>query len=180
MADDAGCLELHLLALAAIDVEAVTALVNAAFSRHPIMTGDRTSPEGLAEEAGAAAEFLQLTRGSTLVGTAMIKPAATAGAEDRELWARSGQTLDDALYFGLAAVDSAETGSGVGKRLVAEAEAIARDRGYRRVILGTVREFGLVEYYSRLGYITFRQQTFAAGHWGIRVPHQYHDMVREL
>ena len=129
MADDAGCLELKLRALSEIDPVAVATLINAAFRRYPIMSGDRTSPEDLPDEVGPAAEFLQLTRGSALVGTAMIKPAADAGLEDRALWARSGQALDDALYFGLAAVDPVEMGSGIGKRLVSEAEAIAAERG---------------------------------------------------
>jgi predicted N-acetyltransferase YhbS len=161
-----------------IDREATAALINLAFHRHPIMGGDRTSAAQLEEEAGKAAEFIEVRRGGKLIGTAMIRPAADVyGADELPI---APDLLARSLYFGLAAVDSLEVSAGIGKRLVAEAERIASERGYAQVLLGTLREFGLVEYYARLGYIVMAQQDFPAGHWSVLVPHRHCEMVKAL
>ncbi len=169
-----GELELRLVPAAGVDRAAVTALVNQAFARYDIMAGDRTNEAGLAEEAGETGEFLQLWRGETMVGCALIRSAADyfAGALAPE--------ANDALYFGLAAVQRSEMGGGIGRRLVTEAERIAAERGFPRLVLGTLREFGLVEYYARLGYIVYHFEDQPAGHWGLTVPHRYCDMVKAL
>ena len=169
---------MRLVPIADANLAEIARLVNAAFSRYEIMRGDRTSAEGLADECGPDAEFILVERGSTLVGTAMICPAATMYAGDPGHW--QGMDGSGALYFGLAGVEPREMNSGIGRVLVGEAERLARERGYERVVLGTVREFGLVEYYARLGYITFAERSFEPGHWGIAVQHQYHDMVKAL
>ncbi len=169
-----GELELRLVPAAGVDRAAVTALVNQAFARYDIMAGDRTNEAGLAEEAGDSGEFLQLWRGDTMVGSALIRPASDyfGGALSAE--------AENALYFGLAAVQRSEMGGGIGQRLISEAERIATERGFQRMVLGTLREFGLVEYYARLGYIVYDFEDQPLGHWGLTVPHRYCDMVKVL
>jgi GNAT superfamily N-acetyltransferase len=171
-------LTISLLPFGEIDCEAVAALVNAAFHRYPIMTGDRTSAAELAEEAGGTGEFIQVWRGERLVGTAMVRPATEIYAAG-ELPLALG-ALQQSLYFGLAAVDPMEMNSGIGKRLVAEAERIAAERGYAQVVLETMREFGLVEYYARQSYVVVTFNDFEAGHWAITVPHRTCKMVKAL
>ncbi len=168
--------EFELLLVPARDVDrtAVTALVNQAFARYDILSGDRTNEAGLAEEAGDSGEFLQLWRGAAMVGSALIRPAADYFGDG------AGPETAGALYFGLAAVQRSEMGGGIGRRLLAEAERIAAERRFTRVVLGTVREFGLVEYYARLGYIVYHHEDQPAGHWGLTVPHRYCDMVKAL
>jgi predicted N-acetyltransferase YhbS len=169
---------LSLVPFAAIDTVAVAALVNAAFRRYAILESDRTSPEGLADEAGDDAEWLLAHRAGRLVGSAMIRPAAGVFAEHPNPAALGD--VSTALYFGLAAVEPLEMSSGIGRRLVAEAERIAAERGYRSVILGTLREFGLVDYYARFGYVVVAVHDFEAGHWDIVVPHRLCEMVKAL
>jgi GNAT superfamily N-acetyltransferase len=177
---DADCLRFELVPAASVDALSIATLVNDAFRTHAIMPGDRTSAEGVREEAGTRGEFLQLSRGANLVGSAMIKPASDTTAEDRALWAARGAELESALYFGLAAVDPVEMRSGVGSRLVTEAERIARERCCQRIVLGTVREFGLVPYYARFGFRVVSEQSFPEGHWGLTAAHSYCDMAKEL
>jgi GNAT superfamily N-acetyltransferase len=73
------------------------------------------------------------------------------------------EQLPGSLYFGLSAVEPEAMGGGYGRRLPAETERIARERGYTRVVLSTVREFGLVEYYGPLGYALVREVEYPAG-----------------
>lgn len=171
-------LPIRVLPVAAIDAAATAELVNDAFARHAILRGDRTSPAGLLDEAGESAGFLQAVRDGQLVASAMVRPATGVFGGGPGLW--KGIDLTAALYFGLAAVHSRERNSGLGRRLVAESERIAVERGLSSVVLGTVREFGLVEYYARLGYLVFAQADFEAGHWNIIVPHRYCHMVKAL
>lgn len=166
-----GPLTLSLTSLAQAGPERLASLINAAFYRYPIMTGDRTSPEGLHEEV-ATGEMLLIERDQALVACAMVRPA-------RDMAPDSDFPVD-ALYFGLAAVQPAEMGGGLGTRLVAEAEDLARRRGFRRVVLTTVQEFGLVDFYGRLGYGVTSYDDYEAGHWDISVPHRHCAMEKLL
>lgn len=159
-----------------VDEAAVVALINTAFRRYSILHVDRTSPAEFAAELGATGELLVFERGSRLVACALIRPA-------KELYPDPaanpfGVSVADALYFGLAAVDPIEMNSGFGRRLTAEAERIAAERGFELVALSTVREFGLVDYYARRGYIMTAFEDHPAGHWGIVVPHRVAYMVK--
>lgn len=167
-----------LVPVKAIDAAEAAALINAAFRRHDVMKGERTSPGGLLEEAGEDAEFLQHRREGRLAAFAMIRPAASVFPPGEG--PLPAAQLAKSLYFGLAAVDAHDVNLGLGRALVAEAERIATARGYEQVVLGTVREFGLVEYYARLGYIAMHVEEHPAGHWGVIVPHQYCEMVKAL
>jgi hypothetical protein len=48
------------------------------------------------------------------------------------------------------------------------------------VALGTVREFGLVEYYQRFDYYVVHEAAYEAGHWDFVVDHRYCEMVKDL
>jgi GNAT superfamily N-acetyltransferase len=171
-------LDFEVVPAASVDAEAVAALVNAAFRRYPVMGGDRTTPAGLLEEAGPDGEFILARRDGRLVGSALVRPAAGHALEEEAL----GGLVDlrTSLYFGLAAVDPMEMNTGIGRALIAFAEDLARDRGYARIVLGTVREFGLVEYYTRLGYVPMAMQAYPAGHWEITVDHHHYHLVNEI
>jgi predicted N-acetyltransferase YhbS len=171
--------QLELKPASAIDAAAVASLVNAAFRRYAILTADRTSAEALLDEAGDTGEFIHAYNGERLVGSAMVQPA-TATFANAPQYLQSAIDVEGALYFGLAAVDPFEMNTGIGRILIGEAERLGQERGYRRVVLGTVREFGLVDYYARQGYLAVNVTTFPAGHWNIITPHRYYEMVKEL
>ena len=59
----------------------------------------------------------------------------------------------DVLYFGMLAVDPAEQGKGLGRRIVAAVEARARAAGCERVQLTVIHlRTTLIAWYERLGY----------------------------
>lgn len=153
------------------DANALAGLVNAAFHRYPIMEGDRTSPEDLLEEVG---------EGDMLVFEADGRPIACGMVQSLVQAKQDPSVAADTAYFGLAAVDAEHMGTGLGKRLVTEAEAIARERGFKRMTLGTLREFGLLPFYENLGYRTTRHEDYEAGHWGVTVPHRHYDLEKWL
>jgi GNAT superfamily N-acetyltransferase len=174
-----------------IDAAAVAALVNRAYGtyRH-LFAGERTSPEELLLEAGPGARFIIVEEGDRLVASAlvaraerfiepdMLGPAGTPRPTPAPLppdhpWA-------GALYFGMAAVELDRMNRGLGRQLVAFAEQLARDEAHRAVALGTVREFGLIGYYQRLGYRVIHEIDHPAGHWDFLVPHRYCEMVKAL
>ncbi len=108
----------------------------------------------------------------------MVRPASELYADGRA--SGFGMELREALYFGLAAVRPDAMGHGIGRQLVAEAERIGRERGYRSMVLTTMREFGLVAYYQPQGYAVAGFEDYAAGHWGMTVPHRVAYMVKAL
>lgn len=163
--------ELAIIPVGSADLAATAALVNAAFEVHGIMSEPRTSIEGLLEEAGDDGAFIQAVDADGLLATALIRHAASYYADPAHA---------DALYFGLAAVRPVAMRSGLGRALVTRAEHLAVERGHRRVVLSTLREFNLVPYYERLGYHTTKTQDFEAGHWSVVVPHRYHEMQKTL
>jgi predicted N-acetyltransferase YhbS len=178
MARAALGLDFEVVAAVDADADAIAALVNAAFARYPVMGGDRTTPAGLLEEAGPEGEFILARKDGRLVGSALVRPATGLALEEQVL----GGLVDlaSSLYFGLAAVDPMEMNAGIGRALIAFGEDLAAERGYERVVLGTVREFGLVEYYARLGYVAMAMRAYPAGHWDITVPHHHYHMVNEV
>ncbi|MFN0093615.1 MAG: hypothetical protein ACKVVT_02415 [Dehalococcoidia bacterium] len=171
-------LTFELTPVSAIDAAEVATLVNLAFARYEILNGDRTDVAGLLEEAGTSGEFLERRDAAgALIATAMIRPAADYYAA---AGLPPGISAASAMYFGLAAIHPREMNGGLGGQILAEAEALAARRGFSSIVLSTVREFGLVEYYARKGYIVVAHQDYAAGHWDIAVPHRTCDMVKGL
>jgi GNAT superfamily N-acetyltransferase len=177
------------------DLHTVAGLVNRAFGIYAhLFTGTRTSPEDYAAEAGPGARVLLIERDGVLAATALVAiadrflspelqgPVGTSRRErsSAEAAADEGHPWLGAFYFGLAGVEPALMRSGLGRTLVAHCEAMAHDEGFDRVALSTVREFGLVEYYSRFGYEIVSEVEHPAGHWEFLAPHHYCQMVKRL
>jgi GNAT superfamily N-acetyltransferase len=153
-------------------------LVNAAFFVYPFMSGPRTSPEGIAEECGDDANFVLAMHGGATRACAMVRPAL--GIEWGVEPVPAAATDPCALYLGLVAVEPAIRKSGLGKRLVAESERAASERGGRAMVLGTLAEMGNVTYYEALGYRSLAQYPYETGHWGISIAHTFHIMEHTL
>lgn len=182
---------LRVLPIAQVDLEPVAALVNRAFAVYEIFKGTRTDADDYANEAGDDARVLLLEEAGRVIGTAMIAGAErfidpeTHGPAGTERGAVSSQAAADhpwtgALYVGLVGVEPELMSRGAGRRMMEEIERIALAEGFRRVALGTLRQFGLVEYYGRLGYRVIHEYSFPAGHWDVVVDHTVCDMVKDL
>ncbi|HEY4299334.1 MAG TPA: GNAT family N-acetyltransferase [Candidatus Didemnitutus sp.] len=66
-------------------------------------------------------------------------------------------------------------GEGVGARLMREAEALARERGCTRLLLGVyAQNAAAIGFYERLGYVTVGTREFNVGHG------TYHDLILAL
>ena len=167
----------ELLAPGAGDHDALAGVINAAFSVYSFMHGDRTSPEGVAEEEGETGRFIVVRSTGELAACAMIRPSldvhSEAGTED---------AMGDAatMYLGLVAVQPRLRKLGLGRRIVAAAEQAALAMGFTKMTLGTLREMGNVEYYEVLGYQVTSEQVFEAGHWAVEMPHHFCMMVKAL
>jgi GNAT superfamily N-acetyltransferase len=187
----ATAVSLRVLPIHEVDLEPVAALVNRAFATYSEMfKGQRTSAADYADEAGDQARVLLVEDGCTLVATGMIAAAERFVAPDQLGPAgtkRPGITTaaqdhpwSGALYFGLAGVEPALMNGGFGRMIVKQAELIAAEEGHLKLALGTVREFGLVEYYEKLNYTVFHEDEYPPGHWDFVVPHHYCEMVKHL
>lgn len=174
------------------DLEQVAPLVNRAFATYShIFKGQRTSPQDYHDEVGDGARVFLVEDGGRLVATGMVARAerfvdveqlGPAGTERPGGGASlpSEHPWSGALYFGLAGVEPEIMNSGLGRLLVRNVESLARQEGYPRVALGTLREFGLVEYYQKLDYEIIHEETYPAGHWDLVVEHHYCEMVKHL
>ncbi|MEO9254216.1 MAG: GNAT family N-acetyltransferase [Tepidiformaceae bacterium] len=174
---DVSTFDLQLVPARAVDVDRIAAVVNAAFRIYPFMGGDRTSAEGVTEEMGDNGEFITAIDNGLVVGCAMFRPSVDVD------WGMEGEDSIcevDAVYLGLVAVEPTIRKRGLGRRMVAEAERIGRERGYRRLVLGTLVEMGNVVYYEALGYAVDARKRFEAGHWGLPIDHDYCVMVKTL
>lgn len=183
---------LRIVSVRDADIEQVAGLVNRAFSRYSdIFKGSRTSPQDYRDEVGDNARILLLERAGQLLATGMIAlaerfvetdqlgPAGTARPENIPPLEAS-HPWNGALYFGLAGVEPGLMNGGLGRQLVGHVERIAREEGFPAVALGTVREFGLVEYYEKLDYQVVHEAEFPVGHWDFIVPHRYCEMVKPV
>lgn len=160
----------------AIDPAAVASLINDAYTKYPFMREPRTTPGRLLDELGDGELILAEDRGE-LAGCAIVCPSL-------DVHSTEGMPGDyrhaSTLYLGLAAVSRKAQGRGVGRRLVAEAEKLAAERCYCRVLLGALVEMGNVDYYAKLGYRTLSKDRFEAGHWGLSIEHWRHLMARDI
>jgi GNAT superfamily N-acetyltransferase len=186
---------LRLVPIADADLDAVAALVNRAFGRYSdLFTGQRTSPGDYLVESGDDARVLLVEDAAT--GSLLASSMVTAPAErflSPDLTGPAGTDRVDvpfeadpfhpwtgAFYYGLAGVEPATMNRGLGRLMVERAESLAADEGFSRIALGTVREFGLVDYYERLGYRVVHEDVHPIGHWDFLVPHHYCEMVKDL
>jgi GNAT superfamily N-acetyltransferase len=184
---------LRVVSLAEVDLDAVAGVVNRAFGVYAnIFTGLRTSPSEYAEEAGPEARVMLVEEDGRLVATSMvtlaerfIEPGLLGPAGMERDAGRPAPPIDfhpwsGALYYGLAGVEPELMNRGFGRLMVEQAERLAAEAGSRRVALGTVREFGLVEYYQRFGYYVVHEEPYEPGHWDFVVDHCYCEMVKDL
>lgn len=173
-----GDIEFRVEQAATADHKLLMEIINGAFSVYPFMSGPRLrEPEELRAEAGEAGEFILASVGSETLGCAMVAPAPEID------WGVSKDAVidsPDAMYLGLLGVRPGLRMQGLGRRLVAEAERIAIERGFRKMTLGTLREMGNVDYYEPKGYRVVARLNFPAGHWSVDIPHQFCTMVKDL
>ncbi|MGE3076866.1 MAG: GNAT family N-acetyltransferase [Dehalococcoidia bacterium] len=174
------------------DLDLVAPVVNRAFGIYSeLFKGIRTSAADYRDEAGDSARVILIEQDGRLVATSMIalaerftepdqlgpagttRPAAPPADTAAHPW--SG-----ALYFGLAGVEPELMNLGFGRMMVNHVEAVARAEGFRAVALGTVREFGLVDYYEKLSYRVTDEHLYPVGHWDFVVPHHHCEMIKVL
>jgi len=120
----------------ASDVDAVAALVNRAFAVELFFkTGDRTDAAQIRELLNHG-PFLLLTNSETLIAAVHVKLNA------------------DRIYIGMLAVDPAQQKSGIGSRLMREAEDFGRRAGCKFADLRVVSvRPELPQIYGKLGYV---------------------------
>jgi GNAT superfamily N-acetyltransferase len=100
-----------------------------------------------------------------------IVASVTLLDRDEEFW---GSDSVPALYVHLLMVARSHAGEDLGGRLLARAEALARDRGADRVRLDAAADNrGLQRWYAERGYRAVGSRTFAHG------PHQLVVTLRE-
>jgi N-acetylglutamate synthase-like GNAT family acetyltransferase len=118
------------------DVPTIVDLVNRAFSvERFFMTGDRTN-EAQVRELMRTGQFLLLADGDSLTACVYVK------------------LNGDRCYIGLLAVDPAKQKSGIGARMMHEAEDIGRRAGCQFADIRTVNvrpELSVI--YHKLGYV---------------------------
>jgi GNAT superfamily N-acetyltransferase len=130
------------------DVPAVVRLVESAYrgeaskrgwtTEADLLGGQRTDPESVAGMVAAAGSRVELgfDAEGALAACVNLKEEA-----------------DGSLYVGMLAVDPARQAGGLGKELLARAEAFARERGLRRLRMTVIdRRPELIAYYERRGY----------------------------
>lgn len=159
-----------------IDASAIAEVVNAAFYLHAFMSADRTSPDGVIEEMGSDGLFILAEDDEGLAGTALLKPSIHGDGDE----IAHAVNVDHAAYLGLVCVPPRVNRTGIGRRLMAEAERLAIELGYSQVTLGTVREMGNVDYYEALGYRVVGSEPFPAGKWGLAIDFEHCTLVKDL
>ena len=120
----------------AADVDAIAALVNAAFNRERFyISGDRTNAEKVANLL-AKGKFILFFENEELAGCVYVELRGERG------------------YFGLLSVDPERQRSGIGSQLIAAAEDYCREAGCRFMDLTFVNlRLPLPGYYRRFGYV---------------------------
>lgn len=188
----ASALTLRMVPIQDADLDVVAPLVNRAFGRYSDMfRALRTSATDYRDEAGEDARVVVVEQDGRIVATSMIalaerftepdqhgptgttRPGAPPAADADHPWR-------GALYLGLAGVEPAMMNSGLGRMMVRHVESVARAEGFPAVALGTVREFGLVDYYEKLAYRVTHEQEYPVGHWDFIVPHHHCEMIKFL
>jgi GNAT superfamily N-acetyltransferase len=150
----------------AADISAIVALVESAYRGESGLRGWTTESHLLDGRRTDAAD----------VGALIDRPGS------RVLLAECGGRLTaschverqgEAGYFGMFAVDPAEQGGGLGKRVLAEAERIAREEWHCRAMRMTVivQREELIAWYGRRGYRrTGEHQPFPYGDERFGIP----------
>ena len=126
------------------DLSALTRLINAAFVVEQVaFDGDRVDETGVRG---------YMSRGHFLLAEAAGSPIGCVFIEQR----------GDRAYLGLLSVEPSRQGRGLGRRLVAAAEELARSLGARAMDLRIIspRTDQLLPFYERLGYTFIRNEPY--------------------
>ncbi len=155
--------ELRIRRAARDDVAALTRLINAAFTVEQVaFDGDRVDAQGV--------------RGYMKSGTFLLAEdaAGLVGCVYIEAWGERS-------YLGLLSVEPKRQGSGLGRKLMAEAENFARAAGCRAMDLRVIspRAERLLPFYLRLGYRETGTRPFPAD-LASKVPAHYILMSKPL
>lgn len=128
------------------DAPAVALLINRAFSvESSFKKGDRTNPQQVREKMSTGSFFV-VKEGSALIGCIYIEVAQPGN--DHTIAKGEG-----AGYIGMLAIDPAQQGKGMGKRLMRFAEQELKDRGCTRVQLRIIHlRQELYSFYKAQGY----------------------------
>ncbi len=136
------------------EVQRLVTLINNAYARHRwLFPNQRTSVEGFLPEIADADVILLLLSPdraalTEIVGTAYV------------------HVDNDALYFGMAAVDPRYQGQGSGGKLLETVEEVARQRKLAKTRLVAAVEIGNEAYYQKRGYKTVATLDCPPGTWG--------------
>jgi GNAT superfamily N-acetyltransferase len=120
------------------DVPTITPLINAAFVvERPIFDSDRIDEDGVRDFMTRGNFLLHEDSGGKLVASVYVAPAQ-----------------DGRCYLGLLSIAPDQQGTGLGKRVLAQAEEFARVAGCHTMWLRTLsaRRPPLRPYYERCGY----------------------------
>ena len=146
---------IRIRALAARDsLDAVTALLHLAYAPLAAQGMDfpaATQSVATTRTCAAQGQCFVAERAGSVVGTATVSGPydETSAAEGEAPWRWDADTA----HFHQFAVHPQHQGVGIGRRLVAECEAWARERGYRHIGLDTAEPaHELRALYTRLGY----------------------------
>jgi ribosomal protein S18 acetylase RimI-like enzyme len=144
------------------DVPALVRLINAAFAvEQVVFDGNRVDDLGVRAYMSGGT-FLVAEDSGGMAGCVYI------------------ETRDNRSYLGLLSVQPARQGSGLGRRLVAAAEVLARESGSRAMDLRVISARGeLLPFYQRLGYQVVRTERFPANLIA-KVPAHYMLMSKQL
>ncbi len=130
------------------DVPAVVRLVESAYRGEGSKRGWTTEADllgGQRTDADAVAEMIAARGSRVELG---FDAAGTLAA-----CVRLKEESDGSLYVGLLAVDPARQAGGLGKELLARAEAVARERSLRRLRMTVISARAeLLAFYERRGY----------------------------
>jgi ribosomal protein S18 acetylase RimI-like enzyme len=144
------------------EAAAVTAVIHAAFEPYR---------GKLVPDSSAHAETVETVRGKMANGGALL-----AEADGRLVAATLFEQEDDALYIGRLAVLPEARRNGLARRLVEAVEAIARERGIRRLTLGVRLALDdNIRLFTRLGF----RETGRTSHPGF-TEHTSMDMEKRL
>jgi len=151
------------------EVQRLVTLINDAYARHRwLFPNPRTSVDGFLPEIGNAEVILLLVLPDSaasykkIVGTAYV------------------HTDDDALYFGMAAVDPNWQSRGLGGKLLETVEELARQRKLAKTRLLAAVEIGNEAYYLKRGYKTVATLDCPPGTWDALSAHKRVTMEKQV
>ncbi len=126
----------------AADMDAMIAIVNAAFSIETFLDGPRTDEQRISAMMSKG-EFLLAEDAGNVVACVYVEQRGERG------------------YFGMLAVDPTRQNQGLGRVMVAAAEKYCRERGCGQVEIDVLSlRTELPPFYQRLGYVKTGMQEF--------------------